>query len=69
MSRSESLNDAIPAMRLVRIPRFVSTNGATRTPGTGQPFSDVRQPQLIPGMLPDWVAAVAPLATVFGDEP
>ena len=45
-----------------------STNAATRTPGTGQPFSDVRQLQLIPGMLPDWVAAIAPLATVFGGE-
>jgi len=33
-----------------------------------QPFSDVRQLQLIPGMLPDWVAAIAPLATVFGGE-
>src|SRR5712691_3581744 len=37
-----------------------STNVATRPPGTGQPFSDVRQLQLIPGMLPDWVAAIAP---------
>jgi type II secretory pathway component PulK len=45
-----------------------STTGATGTPGTGQPFSDVRQLQLIPGMLPDWVAAIAPLATVFGGE-
>ncbi len=45
-----------------------STNVATRTPAMVQPFSDVRQLQLIPGMLPDWVAAIAPLATVFGGE-
>jgi len=43
-----------------------SSNGATGT--DQQPFSDVRQLQLIPGMSPDWVAALAPLATVFGAE-
>ena len=37
-------------------------------PGTGQPFSDLRQLQLVPGMRPEWVAAIAPLATVFGGE-
>ena len=53
-----------------------STNGATGTPGMGQPstpemgqpFSDLRQLQLVPGMRPEWVAAIAPLATVFGGE-
>ena len=45
-----------------------SAVGATRVPATGQPFSDVRQLQLIPGMLPDWVAAIAPLTTVYGGE-
>jgi type II secretory pathway component PulK len=40
----------------------------TTTPITAQPFSDLRQLQSIPGMLPDWVAAIAPLATVFGGE-
>lgn len=49
-------------------PRLRSSNGATRTPATGQPFSDLRQLQLIPGMAPDWVAAMAPLTTVFGGE-
>jgi general secretion pathway protein K len=51
-------------------------NSATGTPGTGQPstpemglpFSDLRQLQLVPGMRPEWVAAIAPLATVFGGE-
>jgi type II secretory pathway component PulK len=33
-----------------------------------QPFSDLRQLQSIPGMRPEWVAAIAPLATVFGGE-
>jgi general secretion pathway protein K len=45
-----------------------SANGATRAPATAQPFSDLQQLQLIPGMLPNWVAAIAPLATVFGGE-
>jgi general secretion pathway protein K len=45
-----------------------SASDATRLPAAGQPFSDLRQLQLIPGMLPGWVAAIAPLATVFGDE-
>ena len=38
------------------------------TPGTGQPFSDVRQLLLVPGMAPEWVAAIEPLATVFGGD-
>jgi general secretion pathway protein K len=45
-----------------------SANGATKVPGIDQPFSDLRQLQLIPGMAPDWVAAIEPLATVFGGE-
>jgi general secretion pathway protein K len=53
-----------------------STNSATGTPGTGLPstpemglpFSDLRQLQFVPGMRPEWVAAIAPLATVFGAE-
>lgn len=34
----------------------------------GQPFSDLRQLRLIRGMRPEWVTAIAPLATVFGNE-
>jgi general secretion pathway protein K len=45
-----------------------SGNAARRTPATGQPFADLRQLQLIPGMASDWVAAIAPLATIFGSE-
>ncbi len=49
-------------------PALRSANGATKVPGMGQPFSDLRQLQLIPGMAPAWVAAIEPLATVFGGE-
>jgi general secretion pathway protein K len=45
-----------------------STNGRVRTPGTGQPFSDVRQLQFVPGMAPEWLAAIESLTTVFGGE-
>ena len=34
-------------------PALRSANGRTRTPATGQPFSDVRQLQFIPGMAPE----------------
>jgi general secretion pathway protein K len=51
-------------------------NSATGTPQTGQPlmpdmglpFSDLRQLQLVPGMRPEWVAGMMPLATVYGSE-
>jgi len=45
-----------------------SANGAAKAAGAGQPFSDIRQLQSIPGMMPDWIAAMAPLTTVFGSE-
>src|SRR5882724_4170588 len=45
-----------------------STNSAAKPPETGQPFSDVRQLLLVPGMAPEWMAAIEPLATVFGGE-
>ncbi len=32
------------------------------------PFTDVRQLARVPGMAPEWVAAIAPLATVYGRE-
>jgi general secretion pathway protein K len=49
-------------------PVLRSTNVAAKPPATGQPFSDVRQLLLIPGMAPNWVAAIEPLTTVFGGE-
>jgi general secretion pathway protein K len=36
--------------------------------GAGGAFSDVYQLAQVPGMRPDWVAAIAPLATVFGNR-
>jgi general secretion pathway protein K len=35
---------------------------------TELPFTDIRQLALIPGIAPDWVTAIAPLATVYGNE-
>jgi general secretion pathway protein K len=32
------------------------------------PFTDVRQLALIPGMVPQWVRAIEPLTTVYGNE-
>jgi general secretion pathway protein K len=49
-------------------PSLRSANGRARPPATGQPFSDVRQLQFIPGMAPEWLAAIEPLTTVFGGE-
>jgi general secretion pathway protein K len=34
----------------------------------GQPFADVREVLQVPGMTPQWLAAMAPLATVFGSD-
>lgn len=42
--------------------------GQPSTPEMELPFSDLRQLQLVPGMRPEWVAGIAPLATVFGSE-
>jgi general secretion pathway protein K len=59
-----------------RQPRTASRSGeqphsdaaGTRTSATNQPFSEVRQLRLLPGMAPGWVAAIEPLTTVFGSE-
>jgi general secretion pathway protein K len=32
------------------------------------PFTDVRQLALIPGMAPEWVTAIEPMVTVYGNE-
>jgi len=44
------------------------SNGAPQKSGTRQPFADIGQLQSIPGMEPAWIAAIAPLTTVFGDQ-
>jgi general secretion pathway protein K len=43
-------------------------NVAPKMSGTNQPFTDIGQLQAIPGMAPDWIAAIAPLTTVFGNQ-
>jgi general secretion pathway protein K len=40
----------------------------TTTSAPAPPFSDLAQLASIPGMSPDWIAAIRPLATVFGGE-
>jgi general secretion pathway protein K len=45
-----------------------STHAAPKPQAISQPFSDVRQLLLIPGMAPEWMAAIEPLTTVFGGE-
>jgi len=44
------------------------SNEAPQKSGTRQPFADIGQLQSIPGMEPAWIAAIAPLTTVFGDQ-
>ena len=44
------------------------SNEAPPMTSTGQPFADIGQLQSIRGMAPDWIAAIAPLATVFGNQ-
>jgi general secretion pathway protein K len=45
-----------------------SRNDPAGTPETGHPFADVREVAQVPGMAPGWLAAMTPLATVFGSE-
>ena len=44
------------------------SNEARQMSSTGQPFADIGQLQSIPGMAPEWIVAIAPLTTVFGDQ-
>lgn len=37
-------------------------------PAIDQPFTDLRQLMQLTGMRPQWVAAIAPIATVFGSD-
>jgi general secretion pathway protein K len=46
----------------------VAPNVAPKVSGTDQPFTDIGQLRTIPGMAPDWIAAIAPLTTVFGNQ-
>jgi general secretion pathway protein K len=44
------------------------SNVPTKKPDAEQPFADVREVAQVPGMAPAWVAAMAPITTVFGSE-
>jgi general secretion pathway protein K len=52
------------ARRIVERRKSGRPANTTTTP----PFADLAQLASIPGMNPDWIAALAPLATVFGGE-
>ena len=43
-------------------------DGSAKKTNVDQPFTDIRQLAQIPGMPPEWVTAIAPLATVYGSE-
>jgi general secretion pathway protein K len=43
-------------------------NGSAKKPDEQQPFADLRDLAQVPGMAPGWLAAMAPLTTVFGSE-
>jgi general secretion pathway protein K len=45
-----------------------SPNESAKKTNVDQPFTDIRQIVLVPGMAPEWVGAIAPLATVYGSE-
>jgi general secretion pathway protein K len=43
-------------------------NGLATKPDEQHPFADLRDLAQVPGMAPQWLAAMAPLTTVFGSE-
>ena len=43
-------------------------NESAKKTNVDQPFTDIRQLVLVPGMAPEWVGAIVPLATVYGSE-
>jgi general secretion pathway protein K len=44
------------------------SNQAPQLSIPNQPFADLGQLHSVPGMEPEWIVAIAPLATVFGDQ-
>jgi general secretion pathway protein K len=45
-----------------------SADKSAKKTNVDQPFTDIRQLAQIPGMPPEWLAASAPLVTVYGSE-
>jgi general secretion pathway protein K len=57
------------ARRVVEMRGLGKAANSGTTPGAEQqPFTDVRQIGQIAGMRPEWLAAIAPLTTVYGSE-
>jgi general secretion pathway protein K len=44
------------------------SNQVPQLSNTNQPFADLGQLHSVPGMKPEWIEAIAPLTTVFGDQ-
>jgi general secretion pathway protein K len=44
------------------------SNQAPQPSNTNPPFADLGQLHSVPGMKPEWIEAIAPLTTVFGDQ-
>jgi general secretion pathway protein K len=44
------------------------TSQVPQLPSTNQPFADIGQLRSIPDMDPEWIAAIAPLTTVYGEQ-
>jgi general secretion pathway protein K len=63
-------NDVAQRMVDRRSPGNTAQSGSDRDPtnGTRKPFLDLQQLTSIPGMAPEWLIAIEPLATVFGSE-
>jgi len=67
---AEALAQQVVALRKTRDagPRPPSSPPQPQQPSNEQPFTDVHQLAGIAGIAPGWVAAIVPLATVFGNE-
>ncbi len=64
VDQADALAQAIDAWRRATVSQPVNATGQNDLPA----FTDVQQLTDISGMTPDGVAAIAPLATVFGDD-
>lgn len=66
---AETLSRKIVALRAPeRPPGAAAAPQKPELPTSKSPFTDVRQLAAIPGMRPEWIAAMLPLTTVFGSD-
>ena len=69
VERRTSNNAAKPAAPAVGSENGAGpSNQAPQPSSADQPFADIRELRSIPGVDPKWIAAIAPLATVYGDQ-